>query len=299
MANGPNLTRGEKFFVGAFAVGAFLVALGFVIATVGWGFGFPAIFAAIALCICIASIVYAFLGGVAGAEFTAVSGIKVAGSLAAIAIIFWLVSGPLEKNMNDVKAIAAGRIAETQIQDAQKKAVDEHTARLAAEQKVQELQSQASIQQSGSDAAMLARVRNSSDKDDLGRGVLQIERNHQGPWRASVIKLNARFIQDVPPGTFRFCHDKKPELQDGQVQFEVVDPNSGTSKKITLKAGGDIGPGACQVIAFDVQLGCDAAMQLLNVECDDRRGVAWPAPSDNHAYELVAAVMNPDFDSNH
>jgi hypothetical protein len=110
------------------------------------------------------------------------------------------------------------------------------------------------------------------------------------------MKLQSRFVQDVPSGTFRFCHDSKPELQDKQIQFEVVDPESGNSRKIVLRAGGDIGPGACQVIKFDVQLGCDGAEALLQFQCVERRGVAWPAPSDNRVYELVSTIMNPDFD---
>jgi hypothetical protein len=291
----PVLTRGEKIFVGGFAVFTFAVSLGFVIATVGWSLAFPGVFVAIALGICIASIVYAFLGGVAGAEFSAVAGMKVAGSLAAIAIVYYLISGPLENSMNDAHAIAAGKAAESTIQEEHQRTVSEHAARLSAEQKVRELQSEAGIQQSDSDAAVLARIRQSTLDDDLGRGVLGIYRNRQGPFRSNTIKLQARFIQDVPDGTFRFCHDRRPDLQDKQVQFEIVDPETGASKKIQLRAGGDIGPGACQVIKFDVQLGCDAAKDLLQLDCDDQRGVAWPASSGNRIYELVATVMNPDF----
>lgn len=291
----PPLTKGEKIFVGAFAVFIFLVSLGFVIATVVWGFAFPGVFVAIALGICIASLVYAFLGGVAGAEFSVINGLKVAGSLAVIAIIYYLVSGPLDASMNDAKAVAAAKGAESRIEQEQQKTLDEHTARLRAEQKVQELQSQAGITQSDTDAAVLGRIRQSSADDDLGRGVLTIYRNHQGPFRSQTMKFQSRFLQEVPPGTFRYCHDGKPELQDRQIQFEVVDPDTGTSRKIVLRAGGDIGPGACQVIKFDVQLGCDAAKALLQVDCDERHGVAWPSPSDNRIYELVATVMNPDF----
>lgn len=292
----PSLSRGEKVFVGGFAALAFAVSLSFVIATVGWGLGFPAVFVAVALGICIASIVYAFLGGVAGAEFSVVSGIKLAGSLAAIAAIYLLVSGPLEKNMNDVKAIAAGKVAERVIQEERERAIAEHAARLKAEHKVQELQSEAGITQSDTDAAVLARIRKSTADDDLGRGVLAIYRNRQGPFRSRTLKLQSRFIQDVPAGTFRFCHDSKPDLQNKKVRFEVIDSETGTSRKVELQAGGDIGPGACQVIKFDVQVGCDAAQALLQVECDERRGVAWPTPSDNRIYELVATVTNPDFD---
>lgn len=288
------LTRGEKIFVGAFAVFAFIVSLGFVIATVGWGLAFPGVFVAVALGVSIASIVYAFLGGVAGAEFSVVAGLKLAGSLAAIAIVYYLISGPLDKSMNDAKAIAAGRDAEAAIQAERQRAIGERTARLTAEQRVRELQSEAGIHQSDSDAAVLARIRESTAGDDLGRGVLNIYRVHQGPFRAQTMKLQSRFIQDVPSGTFRFCHDRRPELQDRQVQFEVVDPDTGSSKKLQARAGGDIGPGACEVIKFDVQLGCDAARSLLQLECDERHGVAWPAPSDNRTYELVATILNPD-----
>src|SRR6476659_8770671 len=100
----PNngLSRGEKWFVGGVFVVVFVISVGFVMATEFWGYGFPATFVAISLGISIASLVYAFLGGVAGSEFSVISGIKIAGSAALIAIVFWLVAGPLEKNMNDV-----------------------------------------------------------------------------------------------------------------------------------------------------------------------------------------------------
>lgn len=287
------LTRGEKGFVGAVSVVVFVISVAFVATTVFAGYGFPATFVAISLGISIASLVYAFLGGVAGSEFSVVSGIKIAGSAALIAIVFWLVAGPLEKNMNDVKAIATGKAAERQIAEEQRNTTLEHAARVKAEQQLRLLQADTGIKQSDTDAGILARLRQSTAKDDLGRGALKMEQDHQGPWRADLLKLNARFIQEIPTGTFRFCHDKRPELQDAQAQFELVDPESGTSKKINLKAGGDIGPGACQIITFDVQLGCDAAKELLGVECDDRRGVGWQAPADNHAYNLVASVTSP------
>jgi hypothetical protein len=85
----PNLTSGEKMFVGGFALFTFLTSLGFVIATVGWHLAFPAVFVAIALGICIASIVYAFLGGVVGAEFSVFTGMKLGGSLAANANVYY------------------------------------------------------------------------------------------------------------------------------------------------------------------------------------------------------------------
>jgi hypothetical protein len=294
--NPSPLTRNEKIFVGGFAVFTFLVSLGFVIATVGWGLGFPGAYVAVALALCIASLVYAFLGGVAGIEFSVIGGLKLVGSLAAIAGVYYLISDPLDKSMNDARAIAVGRDAESTIQAEHQRATDEHSARLRAEQKVRELESEAGIQQSDSDAAILARIRQSTASDDLGRGVLSIYRARQGPFRSDTIKLQSRFIQDVPSGTFRFCHDRRPELQDRQVQFESVDAETGSSKRITLRAGGDIGPGACEVIKFDIQLGCDAAKDLLGLDCDEHRGVAWPQPADNRSYELVATVANPDFD---
>lgn len=294
--DGPSKrSRAETIFLGAVFGCTLLISIAFVIATIGWGLGFPAVVVALLLGMSIATLAYAFLGGVGGTEFT-VGAAKLAGSAALIAIVYWLVSGPLEKNMNDVKAIAAGKVAEGTIAAERQNTLTEHNARLAAEQKVRELQSQAGIAQSDSDAAVLARIRQSSPDDDLGRGIIGIYRSHQGPFRSRTMQLKARFIQDVADGTFRYCHDGRPELADKKVQLEVVDPETGTSRKIALSAGGDIGPGACQVIKFDIQVGCDAAGALLQVDCDAHRGVAWPAPSDNRIYELVATVLNPDFD---
>jgi len=291
----PGLTWGEKLFVGGFAVFSFVVALGFVIATVGWGMGFPAVFVAIVLGVCIASIVYAFLGGVAGAEFSAIKGVKVAGTLAAIVIVYYLISGPLEKNMNDVTAIQNGKAAEAQIRQLRGDLTTERAAKEKAEEHAQELQANAAINRSNSDASILAQIAKSSANDDLGRGVLNLYRNRQGPFHSDTIKLESRFLEDVPAGTFRFCHDSRPELTDKQVQFEIVDPDTGSSRRILLKAGADIGPGACQIIKFDVQLGCDAAQALLQVDCDQHRGVAWSQPSDNRIYQVVATVADPDF----
>jgi hypothetical protein len=298
MANGtnPSLTRAEKIFIACFATFTFLVSLGFVITTVSWGLGFPAVFVAVALGICIASIVYAFLGGVAGAQFTVIKGVSLAGTLAAIAIVYYLISDPLQKNMNDVKAIETGKSAESRIQQLEEQVASEQAARMKAEEQAREAAASAGLNKSDNDAAVLAQVRKSTASDRLGRGIIDIYRNHEGPFHSETLQLQSRFLQDVPSGTFRFCHDSKPAFQDKQIQFEIVDPDTGTSRKIQLHAGGDIGAAACQVIKFDVQLGCDAAKALLQVNCDDKRGVAWAAPSDNRIYPLSATVMNPSFD---
>lgn len=292
----PKLTSGERLFIGGMAVVTFVVSLGFVLATVGWGQAFPGVFVAITLGICIASIVYAFLGGVAGAEFSMISGVKLAGSLGAIAIVYWLISGPLDRSMNDAKAIATGKLAAAKIALERNNLVLERAARVRAEQRVQELESQAGIDLSDSSAAMLARIRQSTADDELGRGVIAIHRDRQGPFRIQTFKIQSRLIQNVPIGNFHFCHGKRPELKGKTVQFEVVDADTGVSKKISLKAGADIGPGACELIKFDVHLGCDAAKELLQLTCDERRGVAWPTPNDNRIYDVVATVTPSDTD---
>lgn len=291
----PSLTRGEKIFVGGFAVFTFAVSLGFVIATVGWKLAFPAVFVAVALGICIASIVYAFLGGVAGAEFSAVAGLKLAGSLAAIAIIYYLVSEPLEKNMNDVRLIEVGKNAEAKLLEAQTETIRERTARRRLELRVAELESGARVTESGTVAATLARVRSSTADDDLGEGIITIYRNREGPFRRRALALKARFLHSVPSGTFWFCHDRRPDLQGKDVRFELVDRAAGTSEKIVLRAGGDIGLGVCADIPFDVQLGCDAAGELLKLQCSPGRGVAWPEGSAVRTFDLVATNMNPNF----
>lgn len=289
------LTRGEKIFVGGFAVFIFVVSLGFVVATVGWGLGFPAVFVALALGMCIASIVYAFLGGVAGAEFLIMAGLKVAGSLAAIAIVYWLVSGPFEKNMNDVRLIEIGRSAEADLLKSEADAAKERTARRKLELRVAELESGARITESDTVAATLAKVRSSTANDDLGEGILTIYRNREGPFRRQATQFKARFLHAVPQGTFWFCHDRRPELQGKDVRFELVDREAGTSEKITLRAGGDIGLAVCQDIPFDVQLGCDAASELLKLQCTPQRGVAWPEGNAARTFDLVATNLNPDF----
>jgi hypothetical protein len=121
----------------------------------------------------------------------------------------------------------------------------------------------------------------------------------RGPFDATIqtLNLSARFNSDVQKGTFRFCHDKRPELQDKPVRFEVVDAEAGTSTRIELQPGADIGPGLCSAIKFDVQLGCDAVEQLVKSgasACDAARGVAWTDQSANKIYALTATILNPE-----
>jgi hypothetical protein len=120
--------------------------------------------------------------------------------------------------------------------------------------------------------------------------VLRIQENRQGPWRRQALNLKGRFLHSVPKGTFWFCHDRRPDLIGKNVQFELVNREAATSERITLQSGGDIGLGICENLDFDVQLGCDAASELLKLECSAQRGVAWPEGSAARTFDLVTTM---------
>lgn len=285
--------RFELMFVAGLIIFSILASLAFVLMTVVGPFGFPSTFVAVLLGLAIAAALYRFLGGAAGATVT-IGAAKLAGTAALFAVVFYLVDGPLQKNMNDVKAIAAAHEAEASVEAAKSEAIKERTARKQLELRVAELESGAGIREADSVAAILARIRASKADDDLGEGLIAIARNKEGPWRRQASRYKARFLHSVPNGTFWFCHDRRPELQDRDVRFELVNREAGTSEKVTLRGGGDIGLGVCTDIQFDVQLGCDAARELLKLECSTQRGVAWPHDMGTREFELIATTVTPD-----
>jgi len=282
-------SRFELIFVSSLIVGSLLVSLAFVVLTIVFKYGFPSTFVAILLGVAIGAAVYRFLGGVTGTEFK-VGAAKLAGSAALIVIVFYLVDGPLQRNMNDVEAIAVGKTAQADLRIERQRALAERTAKERAEQRVAELEAGATVRQSSTVEGTLAQVKKSTAGDVLGKGVLQIQANRQGPWRRQASNLKARFLHTVPNGTFRFCHDRRPDLHGKRVEFELVNSQAGTSEKVTLDAGGDIGLGLCQNLDFDVQLGCDAANELLKLECSVQRGVAWPEGDDKRTFDLVTTM---------
>jgi hypothetical protein len=288
----------ETFFLYGLMGLTLLLSTGFVIATVGWGYGFPAVFVSLILAAFIAILAYTSLGGVGGDVFQ-LGPAKLTGAIAGLVAVFWLVNGPMANDMKDVKAIAAGKDAQKQIDAAEAKALDEQRLRHKAEQRVAELQAASSDEQSNSVSAILQKIQASSADEPLGKGVLQLMKDGKGPFRATLqtLTLKARFNEKVPQATFLYCHDKRPELQDHPVQFEIVDPDTGSSQKIVLNSGADIGPGICAQIKFDVQIGCDAVKALLGGStsaCDVKRGIAWTEPSANKVYDLTATILNPD-----
>lgn len=286
---GTGPSRFELIFVTGLIIALLLVSLGFVLLSVLAGYGFPSTFVAILLGLAIAAAVYRFLGGVTGTEFK-VGAAKLAGSAALFGIVFYLVEGPLEKNMNDVEAIADGRSAQTKLRIGEQKTLDEKTGRQKAELRAAELEAGATVKQSDTVEGTLAQVRRSTAGDSLGKGVLRLQENRQGPWQRQALNLQARFLHSVPKGTFWFCHDRRPDLHGKSVQFELVNTAAGTSEKITLQSGGDIGLGICQNLTFDVQLGCDAAIELLKLECSAQRGVAWPEGDAKRTFDLVTTM---------
>lgn len=291
-------TRAETVFLACLAVGTLLAALGFVIATVGWGYGFPSTMTAILLGICIATLAYTFLGGVGGAVLK-LGGISLAGAAALILIVFYLVDGPMAEGMKDVQAIELGRTAEQRLSEEQAKTLQERMRRQDAERRLSEVQDTTEDRATDSVAGLLARIEKSTADDRLGKGVLGLLRDGKGPFDPTIATLTVpvRFNHQVTSGTFQFCHDRRAELRGKPVRFELVNAEAGTSESITLRPGADIGPGLCSQIKFDVALGCDAVGKLLPAavsRCDGTGGVAWIDPASNRTYELTTTILNPD-----
>lgn len=291
-------TRTETFLLYGLMILTLALSTAFVVATIGWGYGFPAVFVSLILASFIAILAYTSLGGVGGDVFQ-LGPAKLTGAIAGLVAVFWLVNGPMDNNMKDVRAIAIGKGAQKEIDSQQEKLAAEQRLRRKAEQRVAELESATSDQQSSGVSALLKRIEASSADDALGKGVLQLMKDGKGPFDATLqtLTLSGRFNSDVQKGTFRFCHDKRPELQDKPVRFEIVNAEAGTSNKIELEPGADIGPGLCSAIKFDVQLGCDAVDALIKSSasaCDVSRGVAWTDQSANRIYELTATTLNPE-----
>jgi hypothetical protein len=275
-----------------------LTVVGLGLATVFWGYGFPGTLAALLAGICVGTLSYTFLGGVDGAVFK-LGGFQLAGSVAAIVIVFYLVNGPLDNSMKDVRAIAIGKDAQKQIGALEAQIATEQKLKNEAVQRANRLEAQESDERVTGDSAILKKIGESSADDALGKGVLQLYKDGKGPFDRTLqtLQLSARFNSQVASGTFRYCHDKRPELEDKPVRFEIIDASAGTSQKIELQAGADIGPGLCSAIKFDVQLGCDAVAQLLGnsaKSCDMKNGVAWTDASDNKVYDLTATILNPE-----
>jgi len=274
-----------------------LFATSFVVATVAYGFGFSAIFVSFLMGLCLATISYAFLGGVEGAVFEA-GRLRLAGAAAVVLVTVVALNGPLAREMADVKAIAAGREAEARIAAEQRKAADERAGRLVAERRAIELEGQAADGETNSVAGTIARLRRSTADQPLGRGVLELFRSGAGPFNRALgtVRLPVRFNEQVRAGTFQYCHSRRPEFHDRPVRFDLVDAQNATSTFIVLEPGNDIGAGLCTDIDSDVRLGCDAVTTLLPnmvAGCDGRAGVAWLPPNTNRKYDVVATILNP------
>jgi hypothetical protein len=289
----PKRSIVESIFLGAIFLGSVAVSIYFVIETQRHGEGFPSVIVAVLLGIAVATISYAFLGGVEGSGFKFAAG-KLAGAAAVIAAVYFLIAGPLDKNMNTVKDISEGKRAIEKFAPVQGALTD-------AQRNLKLCNSGLEIANTRSVEACLVAVRDSDAADDLGTGILDIYKDGAGPFKRVVSRgrFKARFHKDVPDGTFWYCSSKNPELAKKNLLFEYVSQPSDPATQWELKAGDDIGHGRCSStnppLEFDVQLGCDAAKALLGLQCDNGRGVGWTDATPNKVYDLPVTVMNPTF----
>jgi hypothetical protein len=105
-ASGAELTAQEKSFLARLAVACLIVSAAFAGAAVGWGVGFPSTFVAFLCGIALATLSYAFLGGVRNNEIS-VGGAKLAGTVAVVVAVFVQMPKQLHGEMNDIGRIAA------------------------------------------------------------------------------------------------------------------------------------------------------------------------------------------------
>jgi hypothetical protein len=125
-----HLTKSEKFFLAGLAVGSLLISVGFAVGTTVWKYGFPATVVAFLLGLALATLSYAFLGGVRGNELT-LGGIKLAGTAAVVGAILYFLPGPLRTDMNDAQLLEKGRAADAMIKAAEERgAASAHALRL-------------------------------------------------------------------------------------------------------------------------------------------------------------------------
>ncbi|HYI46887.1 MAG TPA: hypothetical protein VEX35_00325 [Allosphingosinicella sp.] len=291
---------GETIFLVCMIVGTLVAAIGFVIATIVWNLPFPSTFVAILMGLCVATLAYTFLGGVDGAVFR-LGGIQLAGSVAVIAAIIYLVKGPMAADMNDARAIQKGQNAISLIEQEETKTAAERQLRRQAERRLQDLQGESGETQATTVSGIVARIHAATARSSLGRGVLNLFTRGLGPFNPTLetMPLAVRFNDTVRPGSYRYCHSRRGDDFDGRpVRFEVVNREAGTTTQITLEPGDDFGQALCTAgMTFEIALGCDAVQALLpgaTTACDARQRFAWIPPYTERNYDVVATILNPD-----
>lgn len=104
----PTRSKVEEVFLISLIAATLIATVGFVLFTIIGGYGFPSTLVAILMGLCVATLVYTFLGGVEGAVFK-LPGFQLAGAAAVIMGTMYLLYGPLRDDMNNAKAIAIGK----------------------------------------------------------------------------------------------------------------------------------------------------------------------------------------------
>lgn len=293
-----SLSRVEKLFLG----GIIIFCLGFVvssaIAAVGWDRWIWPTLLAFLLGLLLATLSYAFLGGVAGNQVV-VGGIKLVGAAGLVVGVTYLLAGKLREEMESARKAneSGGRAAQLVRLQA---SVSEKQARIAdldrdlheSRERVKQLETTAAPD-------IVARLRSASPDMPLGQEVLRLFRTGSGPFRREIgsLEIAVRFHQDVEPGTFFYCHSALAErIGENPVKFQYLDPQTQRITRINLRPGNDIGAGLCQGLEYQAQLGCDAAQALFPgaIGRCDRNGVNWNASESDRIYRLSAAILNPD-----
>lgn len=116
-----HFTPGDKRFLAGIIIGSLLVSIGFVLGTTVFRYGFPATVVAFLLGLALATLSYAYLGGVRGNEVR-IGGIKLVGTVAVVVAILYFLPGPLRSEMHDIDLIEKGRNAEALIKAADERA---------------------------------------------------------------------------------------------------------------------------------------------------------------------------------
>lgn len=284
----PARSRGETIFLAGLISVSLLAAI-FFLALTAWGIFIPAMGIAILTAICVATLVYAFLGGKGDDKFS-VKGIgQLAGAAAAFGAIVYIVNGSLAGQMQKLELIKVGESAQARIKAAEDRAAAAEDAKTTAERAVRRTTKTV-------ERDIEEEIRATNADSPLGKAVLDMWTKREGPFARTVgdEDVTARFDGRIADGGFEYCHATLPRFRDRIVRFSPRDGEAAT--EITLTPGADIGP-VCQRgrLSYSVRLGCDAARELIpdRIEgCTEQGGVLW-RDGASREMELYAIIINP------
>ena len=250
------------------------VALGLSIALyLSWalvvgGHQYPPTLIAAFLAIGTAALIYRFMGGLGGAEFTT-GLLKLGGSAAFFAGMIWFVGDRLREEVGLTKSTATLRQEADNLQ-----AQLDHMEKTSSGQEDELKRLRAAVRANGCPEAKctIADVRKLQPNDPFVVGIRRLVEGQERPFVSILRELPVKI--SVIAGTagspsFNICSDTLAKLNEG---VEVPSPsarlsrtlNDGSAAAVNARKTGLVGEDACAVQPrdFDVQISCAAALNL-------------------------------------